>query len=156
MYFIIVSYINICRCYDRRVQSKSFKSECHLTSESFTKSATTVRISDLLRLMLSCSDAMVLTDKKGRIIHCNRQWVELTGYTLSDVEGSSCGFLQGSMTDYNEIKRCGILNKSLLPSQMKVVNYRKDGLMFTNHVTTAPIKGGFMNDGNILYVCMYV
>eukprot|EP00596_Hydrurales_sp_CCMP1899_P002096 CAMPEP_0119033450 /NCGR_PEP_ID=MMETSP1177-20130426/492_1 /TAXON_ID=2985 /ORGANISM="Ochromonas sp, Strain CCMP1899" /LENGTH=491 /DNA_ID=CAMNT_0006990203 /DNA_START=161 /DNA_END=1636 /DNA_ORIENTATION=- len=138
--------------YDRRVHSKSFKSECQLTSESFAKSATTVRISDLLRLMLSCSSAMVLTDKIGRIIHCNRQWVELTGYTLSDVEGTSCGFLQGSMTDHNEIRRCNKLNKSYLPSEMKVVNYRKDGLMFTNHVTTAPIKGGFMND-DVTHFC---
>ena len=37
--------------------------------------------------MLSCNDAMVLTDKNGKIVHCNRQWVELTGYTLTDIEG---------------------------------------------------------------------
>jgi PAS domain S-box-containing protein len=118
-----------------------------LSLQSFERSATAVRISDLLRLMLTCVDAMVLTDVQGKIVHCNRQWVELTGYALSEVEGSSCSLLQGSMTDLIETRRSAALLRQNKSSSMSVVNYRKDGSMFVNQVTTVPIRGGFKSDG---------
>lgn len=100
-----------------------------------------------MRLMLTCVDAMVLTDNHGKIIHCNRQWVELTGYYLSEVEGCDCSVLQGSMTDHAETRRCSELQKLCKPSTMNVVNYRKDGSMFVNQVTTVPIRGGYRTNG---------
>ena len=117
-----------------------------------------MRISDLLRLMLTCVDAMVLTDSEGKIVHCNRQWVELTGYTLSEVEGSTCSMLQGSMTDQVETRRSAALLRLNKSSSMSVVNYRKDGSMFVNQVTTVPIRGGFKSNGKYIYpvrACMY-
>ena len=100
-----------------------------------------------MRLMLTCVDAMVLTDNHGKIVHCNRQWVELTGYFLSEVEGQYCSLLQGSMTDHAETRRCSELQKLSKSSTMNVVNYRKDGSMFINHVTTVPIRGGYSSNG---------
>lgn len=97
--------------------------------------------------MLTCVDAMVLTDKHGKIVHCNKQWVELTGYALSEVEGSDCRLLQGSMTDRVETRRFKEFQQLQKPSSMKVVNYRKDGSMFLNHITTLPIRGGCRNNG---------
>lgn len=122
-------------------------------SQNFEQSGRDIRISDLLRLMLTCVDAMVLTDKMGRIVHCNREWVELTGYTLSEVEGSDCRLLQGSMTDHVETRRSKELQKLQKPSTMTVVNYRKDGSMFLNHVTTLPIRGGYKTNGKY---CTYI
>ena len=97
--------------------------------------------------MLTCVDAMVLTDKDGKVIHCNKEWVELTGYSLSEVEGCDCKVLQGSMTNHAEIRRCSALQKLNKSSTMNVVNYRKDGSMFINNVTTVPIRGGYRTDG---------
>ena len=131
---------------------------CSSLLQSFERSATAVRISDLLRLMLTCVDAMVLTDSEGKIVHCNRQWVELTGYTLSEVEGSTCSMLQGSMTDQVETRRSAALLRLNKSSSMSVVNYRKDGSMFVNQVTTVPIRGGFKSNGKYIYpvrACMY-
>lgn len=110
----------------------------------------TIRLSDLLRLMLSCKDAMVLTDKRGRIVHCNGAWVELTGHTLTDAEGLDCDILHGSMTDSSEIRRCNGLRRAFQASVSTVVNYRKDGLMFLNSVTTSPIRGIYMSEGETL------
>ena len=115
--------------------------------QNFEQSGKDIRISDLLRLMLTCVDAMVLTDKMGRIVHCNREWVELTGYSLSEVEGSDCRLLQGSMTDHAETRRSKEYQRLQKPSSMTVVNYRKDGSMFLNHVTTLPIRGGYKTNG---------
>ena len=53
-----------------------------------------LRLSNLLRLMVSSKDALVLTDKVGRIVHANKAWSDLTGYHLRDVEGKTCKFLQ--------------------------------------------------------------
>jgi PAS domain S-box-containing protein len=97
--------------------------------------------------MLSCQDALVLTDSFGRILHVNTAWVELTGYALGEVEGSTCSRLQGSMTDMNEVYRVANLTKSGQVAQMKVVNYNKDGMMFSNYVTIVPIRGGYRNTG---------
>ena len=44
--------------------------------------------------MVSSKDALVLTDKVGRIVHANKAWSDLTGYHLRDVEGKTCKFLQ--------------------------------------------------------------
>ena len=111
--------------------------------------------------MLSCTDAMVLTDKSGKIVHCNRSWVKLTGHTLNDAEGLHWNILHGSMTDSSEIRRCSTLHKASLPSVSTVINYRKDGLMFTNSVTISPIRGVYMSEGTqalhapylLIYIC---
>ena len=111
-----------------------------------------VRISNLLRLMLTCLDAMVLSDKAGKIIHCNREYADLTGYTLRDIEGQdSSTLLSGSMTDFTEMRRCSGLNKLNINSTMCVVNYRKDGSMFANLITTVPIYGSYSTHGKILF-----
>lgn len=110
--------------------------------------------------MLSCEDAMVLTDKIGRIVHCNRPWALLTGHSLTDAEGLDYSILDGSMTDCAEINRCRGLRKALQSSVSTVVNYRKDGLMFMNSVTTSPIRGVYMSEGEkehlTIYVCLIV
>lgn len=114
-----------------------------------------MRISNLLRLMLTCLDAMVLSDKAGKIIHCNREYADLTGYTLREIEGQdSATLLSGSMTDFSEMRRCSGLNKLNINSSMCVVNYRKDGSMFANLITTVPIFGSYSTHGKILrYYC---
>ena len=114
----------------------------------FLQTIASLRLSDLLRLMLSCTNAMVLTDKSGYIIHCNKEWCFLTGYCLREVEGKQCGsILHGTMTDIDEVYRCELLHNSALPSIMTIVNYRKDGLMFVSTVTTSPVRGAYMSDG---------
>ena len=100
--------------------------------------------------MLTCLDAMVLSDKAGKIIHCNREYADLTGYTLRDIEGhDSSTLLSGSMTDFTEMRRCSGLNKLNINSSMCVVNYRKDGSMFANLITTVPIFGSYSTHGKI-------
>ena len=98
--------------------------------------------------MLTCLDAMVLTDKAGKIVHCNREYADLTGYTLRDIEGQDCAsLLSGSMTDFAEMRRCSGLSKLNEICSMYVVNYRKDGSMFANHITTVPVFGSYSTHG---------
>jgi PAS domain S-box-containing protein len=128
---------------DRRLYSRRFDGECNLNSETFEFITRDIRMSDLLRLSLSCTNGITLKDKDSNIIHCNKAYALLTGYTLRDIEGTKDTMLFGSMTDYREIKRCNLLQKSLSLSRMTVVNYRKDGSMFYNYITTVPIRAGY-------------
>ena len=116
--------------------------------QTFVESLSGVRISNLLRLMLTCLDAMVLTDRNGKIVHCNREYADLTGYTLKDIEGlDNATLLSGSMTDFAEMRRCSGLSKLNENSSMCVVNYRKDGSMFANLITTVPVFGSYSTHG---------
>jgi PAS domain S-box-containing protein len=138
---------------DRRLQSRKCEVEYVLTADRFELIGATVRLSDLLRLMLGSLEAMVLTDSQGRILHVNKPWRKLCGYSLSDVEGRSCAILQGPMTDLLAVRRCEqVYRKEGRPASMTVANYRKDGLMFNNCVTIVPIRGGYLH-GEVTHYC---
>ena len=95
--------------------------------DSFKDVSTTVRLSDLLRLMLCSSEAMVLYDTEDRIVHTNKAYTRMTGYTLSDVEGkNNYSALQGPLTDVLAVQRCAVsCRKQEQVSSVTVTNYRK-------------------------------
>ena len=96
---------------------------------SFKDISTTVRLSDLLRLMLCSTEAMVLYDTHDRIIHTNKAYTRMTGYSLSDVEGkNNYTMLQGPLTDILAVQRCAIMCcKQEEVTSVTVTNYRKGG-----------------------------
>ena len=98
-----------------------------LSRISFKDISTTVRLSDLLRLMLCSSEAMVLYDTEDRIVHTNKAYTRMTGYTLSDVEGkNNYSALQGPLTDVLAVQRCAVsCRKQGQVSSVTVTNYRK-------------------------------
>lgn len=128
---------------DRRLQSKKIEKKCRMQPESFLSFASSIRLSDLFRFLLCCEDALVLTDAFGHIIHANRAWSNLTGYSISEIEGYSCSFLHGPRTNMVDVERCNDLVRSGEPAEMVVINYRKDRTEFINHVMIVPIRGGF-------------
>ena len=59
--------------------------------------------------MLCSSEAMVLYDTEDRIVHTNKAYTRMTGYTLSDVEGkNNYSALQGPLTDVLAVQRCAV------------------------------------------------
>jgi PAS domain S-box-containing protein len=102
--------------------------------------------------MLSCNNAMVLTNRLGQVIHVNTAWCRLTGYELSEVEGKTCRFLHGPETNPELI---ALAKEDLLNDkshQMIVMNYRKNGEKFINKVIMVPIHGGYL-DASITHYC---
>jgi len=50
---------------------------------------------------------ILLVRCQGRIVHVNKAWTALTGYTLSEATGRRCeDILAGPMTDGEEMQRC--------------------------------------------------
>ncbi|KAJ1442297.1 hypothetical protein B484DRAFT_310851, partial [Ochromonadaceae sp. CCMP2298] len=83
------------------------------------------------------------------IVHANIAWSKMTGYEMQEVQGRTCRFLQGSLTDKRETQRVRrTLGRSNLPPcfppasacTLMVVNYRKDGSAFMCRTTIVPIR----------------
>jgi len=80
---------------------------------------------------------IVVTDAKdGMILHCNKGWEELCGYTSKEVVGHTNAVLQGSATDREAASLfTDKLRKGDANAQATLWNYKKDGSGFWNRVT---------------------
>ncbi|WP_440772199.1 response regulator [Natronorubrum sp. DTA28] len=80
------------------------------------------------------------------IIYANRTFTELTGYTQSDIIGHNCRFLQGERTRQEPVDEMRAAIDAREPVSVDIRNYRRDGTMFWNGVTIAPIGGDGESD----------
>lgn len=80
------------------------------------------------------------TDAECRIVYANRGFELLTGYSVSEVLGKNCEFLQGPLTDHNDV--ANIRNALLLRQSCHVTlqNYHKDGTPFWNELRISPLR----------------
>ena len=86
------------------------------------------------------SEASLVSDAQRRTIWCNRDFTEMTGYGMEEMFGRSCDILQGQDTDpkvVEEIRRC--LDAGLT-YHGSLLNYRRDGTTFWNHLTINPVR----------------
>ncbi len=102
---------------------------------------------DVLPLIYSAVDAssagIIITDNRlpdNPIIYSNKAFERLTGYGYNDIVGHNCRFLQSA--DREQPARAiiaeAIRNGENLTIEIK--NYRKDGQLFWNELSIAPIK----------------
>jgi len=100
-----------------------------------------------LRLMRtainSANNGIIIVDAKlpdMPIIFANHAFEELTGYTLADILGKNCRFLQQRDRFQEELK---VLRDAIQHSKKANVilrNYKKNGELFYNHIYISPIK----------------
>ncbi|MDS0221492.1 PAS domain S-box protein [Haloarcula sp. S1AR25-5A] len=81
------------------------------------------------------------------LIYVNRQFLEMTGYTESEVLGRNCRFLQGEATDPEPVDAIRRAIDAEEPVSVELQNYRKDGTMFWNQVSIAPVRD---DDGTVI------
>ncbi|WP_240308084.1 sensor domain-containing diguanylate cyclase [Thiohalospira halophila] len=87
---------------------------------------------------------VVITDAElqapgPRILWANRRLLEMTGYTMAELRGSSPRILQGPETEpavIQELRRALAAGESF---QGETVNYRKDGIPYTVEWTISPV-----------------
>nr|AHZ63854.1 phototropin [Gnetum montanum] len=81
------------------------------------------------------------------ILYASAGFYKMTGYTVKEVIGQNCRFLQGAETDPSEITK---IREALSEGKGycgRILNYKKDGTPFWNLLTISPIKD---DTGNIL------
>ncbi|MFC6732522.1 MULTISPECIES: bacterio-opsin activator domain-containing protein [unclassified Haladaptatus] len=101
---------------------------------------------------IAISDA---TQPDNPLTYVNDSFVEMTGYTETEIIGRNCRFLQGEDSDPAAVTAMRQAIAAEEEVAVVVKNYRKDGEMFWNRVNIAPIRDadgevrhfvGFQND----------
>lgn len=86
------------------------------------------------------------------IVYCSQGFLDLTGYTLDQVLGRNCRFLQGPGTDQSavDVIRKGI--KEGVDTSVCLLNYRADGTPFWNQFFVAALRDAQNNIVNYVGV----
>jgi PAS domain S-box-containing protein len=95
---------------------------------------------------------IVITDPRqpdNPIVLANQAFLDLTGYTASEVLGQNCRFLQGPATAAEDIDvvRQGLRNQDH-HIDVELLNFRKDGSSFWNQLTISAVHD---QAGRLLY-----
>ncbi|WP_315761037.1 histidine kinase famiy protein [Sphingomonas sp. Y38-1Y] len=94
---------------------------------------------------------MIVTDPNrpdNPIVFCNKAFVKMTGYTLDDIVGHNCRFLQGPETDRSVIDQVRDAIARQEEVAVEVLNYRKNGSTFWNALFVSPV---FDAAGKLIY-----
>ena len=84
---------------------------------------------------------VLLGDAERRIIYANPAFTRLTGYHVEDIIGHNCALLQGPDTDPISLAAIHRALSQAQPFEGELINYRKDGSKFWNHLTITPVFG---------------
>ncbi|MBX9722358.1 MAG: PAS domain-containing protein [Candidatus Obscuribacterales bacterium] len=100
------------------------------------------RMSILERAVESARNGICITDPSlpdNPIVYVNTAFTEMTGYSLEEILGTNCRFLQGADRNQPELEP---LRKALKEGSACVAvlrNYKKDGTLFFNELSIAPV-----------------
>ena len=94
---------------------------------------------------------MTVTDPSALgnpIIFANQAFLDLTGYSASEVLGRNCKFLQGKDTDPSTIASIREAIAEEREISVELLNYRKDGSSFWNALFLSPVLD---DNGKLIY-----
>ena len=84
------------------------------------------------------SDGVVAFSPDRRIIYCNQAFLDITGLDRSDLEHGLCAVMRGADTDLHTIAKIDEALANGKPFDGEVLNYRKSGEAFWNHLSFKP------------------
>ncbi len=98
---------------------------------------------ELLRKAVDESnDGIVIAEPEGDehvLIYVNRAFERLTGYTADEILYRDCRFLQCDDRDQPGLDRVRAALRASEPCYARLRNYRKDGTLFWNELSIAPV-----------------
>jgi phosphoserine phosphatase RsbU/P len=74
------------------------------------------------------------------LIYANEGFERMTGYTVDEVLGRNCRFLQGPLTEPAEVAAIRAALDAQSPCLVEILNYRKDGTTFWNRLSITPVR----------------
>jgi diguanylate cyclase (GGDEF)-like protein/PAS domain S-box-containing protein len=87
-------------------------------------------------------NAVIITSAEGPIFpveYVNPAFEKSTGYSLAEVVGLNCNFLQGEDTEQPAIEEIRLALRERRACRVTVRNYRKDGTLFWNDLHVTPV-----------------
>ncbi|MBL8498843.1 PAS domain-containing protein [Nitrosomonas sp. JL21] len=105
----------------------------------------------LSKILDSCVNGVSLADPDQEdmpLVYVNKAFETITGYTLAEIIGKNCRFLQGQEHDQVGLSQLRDAIKNRQPVEVTLRNYRKNGELFYNHLKMSPL---FDSHGDLLY-----
>lgn len=94
---------------------------------------------------------MIITDPRqpdNPIVFANEAFLQLTGYTVEEMLGRNCRFLQGPETDPATVAALRTAIQEQREISTEILNYRKDGSSFWNALFVSPVRN---RAGELIY-----
>src|SRR5215203_5920023 len=94
-------------------------------------------------------DAIVITDSNepdNPIVYANPAFERITGYSMEEVVGKNCRFLQGEDRDQPALEELRAAIREGRDCQVTLRNCKKDGTLFWNELSISPVHD---EEGNI-------
>ena len=88
------------------------------------------------------------TDPDMPLIYANAAFERITGYPSAYAVGRNCRFLQGEVTREKPVRRMRTAIEEETATTVELRNYRRNGEVFWNEVTLAPLRDG---SGDVVY-----
>ncbi|MBC8101404.1 MAG: SpoIIE family protein phosphatase [Cytophagales bacterium] len=99
----------------------------------------------LNRVITAADTSIVVTDPNlpdNPIIYHNPAFEHVSGYTASEIDRHNCRFLQGPGTDPEAVAEMRAAVSEGRSCDVTMLNYRKDGTPFWNHLAISPVRDG--------------
>jgi two-component system, cell cycle sensor histidine kinase and response regulator CckA len=96
----------------------------------------------LERAIHASSQGIIITDPNridNPIVYVSPGFERLTGYSAEEVKGRNCRFLQGPETNPEAVSVIRKAIHSTSTCNIEILNYRKDGSSFWNHLHMSPV-----------------
>lgn len=108
------------------------------------------RLNILDRAIENARNGIVITDPnlpQNPIVYANKAFIQMTGFSLNEILGRNCRFLQGSDHDQPGLEEVRTAIREAKPCMTLLKNYKKDGTLFWNELSIAPV---FDSDGTLI------
>ncbi|MGZ9811334.1 PAS domain-containing protein [Pseudoroseicyclus sp. H15] len=94
--------------------------------------------------------SLLVTDPRqddNPIVYVNAAFEKVTGYRRDEVMGKNCRFMQGIMTDPEDVDALRRAIAEEVETTVDILNYRKDGTTFVNRLVMSPVR----ENGEVIY-----
>ena len=105
------------------------------------------RAGEMLRLQElaidAATNAILIVDAQAPdcpVVHVNRAFEKITGYSAQEVIGRNCRFLQREDRDQPDLQRLREAVAAGSEASVLLRNYRKDGTLFWNNIRISPLR----------------
>mgnify|MGYP000848343900 FL=1 len=95
------------------------------------------------RALAACAEGITIADARlpdQPLIYINAGFERLTGYSVAEVLGRNCRFLQGPETDPATVDLLRRAIREQREITVQLLNYRKDGTPFWNRLSITPVR----------------
>lgn len=88
----------------------------------------------------AAANAIVITDKNGGVIWCNRSFTILTGYSLDEIYGRTLSFLNSGVHDADFYRNLWNRIASGQVWEGEITNQKKDGCLYVEQQIITPVQ----------------